>query len=408
MFNYFYRTNIHKNTNVSFIDSNFEHGLQFAYNHFKSNMTFLRVEFGGRAEFYNFLFDEGSNLSFVKCQINAPINLTTKPDNGNIILLDTLSSKKKKIDYSIIYLSSKPDTIFYTPPLMDYIITRVIVSLDNSNFRHNSTINFIDCVILEGMLDIKFDNIYDREIKISHLGDPEKMELRQIHRMYTQLIKSHKFNGDWDEADDFYYEWKQIERRNFLKDFWKNRNKKLYNPLHLIESVLYNIFNWLNWLSCGYGVKPLWIFPFAFFIVCIFAFFYFFVPQSISNLKDHLISQDKIKKKLQKMKMKELKEKFALYDFEFKTNKQKLIEDITSSIGIDELTKMLNMKSKSRYNFDFFWHCFYFSFSKFSTLGIGDWYPFGNLTKAIVMIEGAIGWLCLGLFIITYANILLR
>ncbi|HHJ51908.1 MAG TPA: two pore domain potassium channel family protein [Caldithrix abyssi] len=57
---------------------------------------------------------------------------------------------------------------------------------------------------------------------------------------------------------------------------------------------------------------------------------------------------------------------------------------------------------------NYLWNCFYFSFSTFTTVGLGDWYPTGNLNRAIVMIEGALGWLSLGLFITTYANVLLR
>ena len=134
----------------------------------------------------------------------------------------------------------------------------------------------------------------------------------------------------------------------------------------------------------------------------------FLYAQKISNLEEHLLSQNKITKRLRSLTKEEIKKIFKKDDFDFESSKQGLIEDITSSIGSDELLEKLGLLPKSRYNASFFWYCFYFSFSTFTTIGIGDWYPSGKLNKALVMLEGALGWLCLGLFITTYANILLR
>ena len=131
------------------------------------------------------------------------------------------------------------------------------------------------------------------------------------------------------------------------------------------------------------------------------------MPTSISSLEEHLVSRDKISKSFEKKTKEEIEDIFKEYDFNFAQNKQGLIEDAISSLSTDELMAKLSLAPKHRLNLSFLWYCIYFSFSTFTTIGIGDWYPAGKTNKALVMIEGAIGWLCLGLFITTYANILL-
>ncbi len=132
------------------------------------------------------------------------------------------------------------------------------------------------------------------------------------------------------------------------------------------------------------------------------------MPQPISNLEEYLLIENKVKKKLRLLPAEELNELFADEDFDFDKHKQDLIEDIVSSIETEEIMNKLEPEGQSRFNWNFFWSCFYFSFSTFTTIGIGDWYPSGKMNKATVMIEGALGWLCLGLFITTYAYVLLR
>lgn len=384
---------------VSFCKFNSE--VEWMNTYFNSSINFIYTSFNNTFLFWNTIFAKNSIIFFKKCNIQNVLTFFTPDDS---ITLSYISDNKEEIELKVV----DNDTIWFDSPSSSYKILSHSVTTNNKNFFDESKIYFDNCSIAEGMLDLSFDNVYDSENNFNHLGDPEIQTLKDVHTMYSQLKSINEFNGNWDEADAFYYEWKQIERRYFWKDFWKNRNKQWYNPLHLFESILYNSFNWLNWFSCGYGVKPLWIFPFAFFIVVVFAIIYFFVPQKISNLEEHLISKDKITKQLRNMDKEKIKELFQEDDFDFGTHKQDLIEDITSSIGTDELAEKLNLSPKTKYNFDFFWHCFYFSFSTFTTIGIGDWYPSGKLNKAVVMVEGALGWLCLGLFITTYANILLR
>jgi hypothetical protein len=350
-------------------------------------------------ELYDFTFTTG-NIAFVDSKINSPVSIMRSRNYPRFLELSPTIK-----DTIFKYVNSEKHKHLYS--LKSLVVPKLLKDYSKNKNQSKSSISFSNCIVSEGVLNLKYDEMINKETGFNHLGT-EDQDFKSLHRMYSQLKSSHEYNGNWYDADGFYYTWKQIERQRYFSEFWKDKSHKKYNPLHISESILYSGFNFINWLSCGYGVKPLWIFPFSFFIISLFAIVYFFVPQRISNLEEHLISKDKIIKRLREMKIEAIREVFWEEDFNFNTHKQDLIEDITSSIGTDELAEMLNLRQTSRYNMEFFWHCFYFSFSTFTTIGIGDWYPSGKLNKAIVMIEGALGWLCLGLFITTYANILLR
>ncbi|MCD4817436.1 MAG: potassium channel family protein [Candidatus Cloacimonetes bacterium] len=39
-----------------------------------------------------------------------------------------------------------------------------------------------------------------------------------------------------------------------------------------------------------------------------------------------------------------------------------------------------------------FWSYFYFSFTIFTTISLGDWYPKNNKGRFMIMVEGSFGW----------------
>jgi len=110
------------------------------------------------------------------------------------------------------------------------------------------------------------------------------------------------------------------------------------------------------WFTCGYGVKPFRAFGFGGGIVLLFSLFYW-KGNGISRLKD------------EKDSMKE--------------NNESEIQKTTFS------------------------DAFYFSMVTFATIGYGDWYPKDNFRKW-VMFEGFLGWLTLGLFLVTLTNVMIR
>ncbi len=103
------------------------------------------------------------------------------------------------------------------------------------------------------------------------------------------------------------------------------------------------------WLACGYGVKPFRAFGLGGGIVLLFSLLYW---------RGNGISQPK------------------------------------------ERYENTNQKTS-------FSDAFYFSMVTFATIGYGDWYPKDKFRKW-VMIEGFLGWLTLGLFLVTLTNVMIR
>ncbi len=324
----------------------------------------------------------------------ANFSLLSDGDTIQTVAADTLDKQ----------WTSTSDTLFANAPAFPlpggksgqkrYVrIKQIKHVIDDSNFYSLSISN---TNIDEKNWHIHFDLI--RKIDGAYRLNPQDSVLASRHEVYTAIYNAYRRQGRWKQADDCYYEWKQFERRNFLK----------LSDAPFFFKLPQTVFHHLNWISCGYGIKPLRIFPFAVLIVCLFALIYFATPERISNVEQHLVSMDKIKTALNKFSSEALQKRFADYDFDFEKHKQDLIDDIVSSIDKDELSRLLELQARSRYNLNYLWNCFYFSFSTFTTVGLGDWYPTGNFNRAVVMIEGALGWLSLGLFITTYANVLLR
>lgn len=342
------------------------------------------------------LFNPGATLTLTDCNLNR-ISFFNKVDSLYFAVIDTLKNTK--------YPGKQKYYSFREPPFFkeiskpdDHIIylrlNRTKAGISESSKYYN--LEFHNFEIDEKNWHIPFDqiNYFAHRYRIN----AKDSSLTSRHEIYTAIYNAYRHQGKWKQADDCYYEWKEFERKNY----WALADESFFYKIPKV------IFHNLNWISCGYGIKPLRIFPFAVLIVFLFALFYFVTPEPISNLEYHLISKEPIKKVLNKMSFEELADRFNQFDFDFEKHKQDLIDDIISSLDIQELARILNLEKKSRFNLNYLWNCFYFSFSTFTTVGLGDWYPSGNLNRAIVMIEGALGWLSLGLFITTYANVLLR
>ncbi len=335
----------------------------------------------------NNLYQGRKEINFKSCRINN-ITFSHVVDSFRVIFLDTLNAEGDVVI---------PDDALEIPrlnPRTRLLLQRKFIKMPLGEQLYRVNLSGVE--INERNWHVNFKEI--RKVGEQYRLNPSDTSLTQRHEIYTSIHNAYARQGKWNQADECYYEYKQFERKNYA---WIVNEAAIFK----IPKIF---FHYLNWISCGYGIKPLRIFPFAFLAVLIFAIFYFLTPQPISNLEEHLVSGDKLKKKLGKLSREQLADIFKPYDFNFKKHKQDLIDDIISSIGVEELSGILQLKSRSRYSFSYFWNCFYFSFSTFTTVGLGDWYPSGNLNRTIVMIEGALGWLCLGLFITTYANVLLR
>lgn len=342
----------------------------------------------------NNIFKKDAEIDLKNSDLSK-IKFYTFIDSFYIAKVDTLPAEKhlKKRDLCIqrpvffIYDEQKDDTLQICLEVKDRILPKE---------NESCIFNIVSTTINERNWFVDFD--YIKKNDDGYRINPKQDQLSKRHEIYTSIQKAYADQGNWQQADACFYEWKEFQRKNYLRLSDQSIFTKLPNSL----------FHYLNWLSCGYGIRPLRIFPFAFFLILLFALFYFLTPMPISNLELYLISSNKLKRVVTELSPDQMKNAFSKYDFNFNSHRQDLINEIMTTIPEEDLIEILGLKPKSKYNFTYFWNCFYFSFSTFTTVGIGDWYPSGKLNKAIVMLEGSLGWLCLGLFITTYANILLR
>lgn len=340
------------------------------------------------------VYDKNSSIHLTSCDAYK-LAFWNRRDSVMIITADTLTAADAVNSNTLTFWQPILNVAKPCAAKLEYVQLK-LKEIDITRNNDNYVLQIKDCNINANNWLVDFKSINKKKGRY-RLNTADTL-LYERHEIYTSIQNAYKDRGNWGQADACYYEWKEFERRHYFE----------YSAEAFFTKLAKSLFHHLNWVSCGYGIKPLRIFPFAFLIVLTFALFYFFTPRPISNLEYYLISGDKIKKALNKQSMENLEELFADYDFDFEARRQDLIEDILSTVDRDELIEKLDMKPKSKYNSEYFWNCFYFSFSTFTTVGIGDWYPTGKLNKAIVMLEGSLGWLCLGLFITTYASILLR
>jgi len=97
----------------------------------------------------------------------------------------------------------------------------------------------------------------------------EETPLPDKHRQYDILKGIFTKQGDHVSADGCYYEWKQVERRE--------------SPLGLNpERWIIKAFHYLNWLSCGYGIKPMRTLLFGLGTITVFAIAFALVDLSFA------------------------------------------------------------------------------------------------------------------------------
>lgn len=184
---------------------------------------------------------------------------------------------------------------------------------------------------------------------------------------YVKLIQNFRSLEQFEDADAAYYQYRK-----------HCQAEKSWIPFSKGGSKWCDI---LMWFTCGYGVKPFRAFYLGSLIVLLFSFIYLGPPTT------------------------------SWYNGENAENVQKsVIKTLLSLIpkidwpnsGISRLSDNNDSNQKVT-----FWDSFYFSMVTFTTVGYGDWYPKDNFRKW-AMFEGFLGWVTLGLFLVTLTNVMMR
>ena len=179
----------------------FEQGVNFKYACFESVVNFYEVQFGKSALFENSSFY--SITRFITCNFNDLALFSRAKFQAMTIFKVTFN---RKADFA------------------------------SADFLR---VNFFGSVFEDS---IDFSNIISQTMQI---------EWKQIQRnlmynpsAYFMLIKNFKDQGQFEDADDAYYEYRVRKRQETAV--------LLYNPVDLSEYIL-DLF---LWGACGYGTKP--------------------------------------------------------------------------------------------------------------------------------------------------------
>lgn len=184
---------------------------------------------------------------------------------------------------------------------------------------------------------------------------------------YVKLIQNFRNLEQFEDADAAYYQYRK-----------HCQAEKSWIPFSKGGSKWCDI---LMWFTCGYGVKPFRAFYLGGLIVLVFSFIYLGFPNTSWRNRENAESA-------QKTIIKTLLSLIPKIDW--------------PNPGISRLSDNKDSAQKVT-----FWDSFYFSMVTFTTVGYGDWYPKDNFRKW-VMFEGFLGWVTLGLFLVTLTNVMMR
>jgi len=184
---------------------------------------------------------------------------------------------------------------------------------------------------------------------------------------YVKLIQNFRSLEQFEDADAAYYQYRK-----------HCQAEKSWTPFSKEGSKWCDI---LMWFTCGYGVKPFRAFYLGSLIVLLFSFIYLGFPTASWRNRENAESA-------QKSIIKTLLSLIPKIDW--------------PNPGISRLSDNNDSNQKVT-----LWDSFYFSMVTFTTVGYGDWYPKDNFRKW-VMFEGFLGWVTLGLFLVTLTNVMMR
>jgi uncharacterized protein YjbI with pentapeptide repeats len=253
---------------ANFFRSSFEGKCVFSDVTFWDTVYFAHASFL-KADFFNVLFQKEGNFSEALFHDVCNFSMSRFMMSQPYVCLD-------------FHLSKFREATYFKDAVMDGI-----ADFSGANFREQAdflraafrTVNFTNAKF--GRLDLKWEQIEGGRLMFGEIVLPAFEKKPVIHEQeWTKLLKERKdadlpdkhrqydilkaifiSQGDHVSADDCFYEWKQVERR---------QTQLGWNP----ENWMVKAFHFLNWLSCGYGVKPIRTVLFALALVLLFALAY--------------------------------------------------------------------------------------------------------------------------------------
>lgn len=333
----------------------FQARAKFADAVFKGRAHFDSTRFDDLTDFYHATFHDG--VSFGNAIFQSQSNFSQSTFESHHLLQPCLDFRNCICHEAAFFAGTKCLAIADFSGAQfrrraDFLDTTFrYINLTNTEFQWldlkweqiaNDKLLFGD-VVLEGV-DLSQPSIQNREFD-ELFKRREDAPLNDKHRQYDILKAIFEKQGDPTSADGCFYEWKQVERR---------KSPLGWNP----EDWIVKGFHYLNWLSCGYGVKPIRALLFSLVLIVMFAVAYAAIDTSTGVHWNHAGGVSLLMK-----------------------NPADLSTALMENLG--------------------------FSFRSFMNFGpIGDKRAWA--VQALSLVESLLGWLTLFLFIITYTRFMLR
>ncbi len=367
---------IHANFNfVSFVNTSFANNTNFNSAHFNDNAYFNDAVFkdANFKEVYFMKFVKFQNTSFegISNFILAHFNGNTFFNNANF---------KDEVFFSL--------TVFGDSGNVNHI-----VSFGGANFRKKACFNGSSFSGYTNFLDANFDDyadfsftnfnklhLYGATFKYVNLfqSDYNRVDVKWSAiknalffegSTYLQLIKNFRDIERFDDADEVYYEYQDYKRKS---------NGGLWD--------------YLTWILCGYGVKPLrTIIVGLFIMLIIFPIIYLLLGMSVfSAIECSFV-----------VFFKGYDPEFARNDLSGSSKLINLIQHMKIWISAKKWPNRYNLNLKKRLNWDLIGK---FYINLIGLLNINR----KILIKFFMIIETFFGWLILALFIVTLVNVMIR
>jgi uncharacterized protein YjbI with pentapeptide repeats len=321
----------------------FEGRLNFVDTILKGSLECDRTIFIGPADFYHATF--GSGGGFSNAQFHAPCNFSAARFLSALLVTPCLQFDKVICHEAAFFRKSA----FRGLADFSHSQFRRRAEFSDAQFRY---VNFAKAEF--GWLELKWEQIeggrllfgpvilegFTPKPAVTQEEFDEYFEKRmepplpETHRQYDILKGIFLRQGDFVSADACFYEWKQTERR---------KSALGWNPEYWIVKA----FHYLNWLTCGYGVKPIRTVLFASVVILLFGVAFAMVDASVSLLPA----------------------------------KGSLFAGLLGNIALS-----------------------FQAFMNFVPAAAGV----GSLTRSLLLLERVLGWFTLLLFVTTYTRIMLR
>ncbi len=268
----------------------FQGRVSFSDSTFWDDAHFDRTHFMGPADFFNTSFQKGG--SFTYAVFHDYCTYTSSKFNSSMFLYPCLDFSNAICHEAAYFMDARFDGIAdfggaqfrrkvdFTNAAFKYITLKQAqfgwLEIKWEQIGHRRLL--FGTVTVQGV-DVSKKHISEEEFNNSFLQRSDTL-LSEKHRQYDILKGIFLKQGDFVSADQCFYDWKQMERKESLLG---------WNP----ESWIVKVFHYLNWLSCGYGVKPIRTFFFASILILLFGIVYTIMDPSF-NPAFHLILQNNI------------------------------------------------------------------------------------------------------------------